>query len=50
MNGKVLELIKKNNLSDYIEYLGFVKNVEDELKKSYIFVLPSLHSEECQLQ
>ena len=47
MNGKVLELIKKNNLSDYIEYLGFIKNVHSELNKSYIFVLPSLHSEGC---
>ena len=50
MNGKVLELIK-NNLSDYIEYLGFIENVHSELNKSYIlsFLLFNIQKD-AQLQ
>ena len=47
MNGLVLRSIKKNKLSNYVEYLGFMKNVRSQFLSSYIFVLPSLYSEGC---
>ncbi len=47
MKGKVFDEIKKNDLSNNIEYLGFVNDIKEELMKSYLFVLPSLHSEGC---
>ena len=47
MNGLVLKSIKKNKLSNYVEYLGFKKSVRSQFLSSYLFVLPSLYSEGC---
>ena len=47
MKGLVLKSIKKNKLSNYVEYLGFKKSVQSQFLSSYLFVLPSLYSEGC---
>ena len=41
------KLIKKENLSSNIKYLGFQENVGTFLNESSIFVLPSLYGEGC---
>ena len=47
MNGAVSRAIKENKLSHCVSYLGFIKDVKNELLSSYLFVLPSLYSEGC---
>ena len=41
-NDKYVRLIKKLNLSDYVRFLGFHKNVELYFKNSSLHILPSL--------
>ena len=47
LNGQIQKLIKKENLSSNIKYLGFQENVGTFLNESSIFVLPSLYGEGC---
>ena len=47
LNGQIQKLIKRENLSSNIKYLGFQENVGTFLNESSIFVLPSLYGEGC---
>lgn len=42
---EIYDLASKINVSDYIEWVGFTQDVENEFKKIDIFVLPSLFGE-----
>jgi L-malate glycosyltransferase len=47
LDGKVQQIIKNQNLTSNVKYLGFKSNVGNYLRESSIFVLPSLFGEGC---
>lgn len=43
LKNKLIEYCIKNNLNDYVEFLGYKNNVYEIIKKSDIFILSSKH-------